>query len=89
MAASARAARSPEVPTDGWEIDVGAGRAFRDAIDDMTAWFHKLIRGIDTEDVKGPYVAIGYFGSTSVDLFFLTESMFRCDRRLLGKNCVI
>lgn len=38
---------------------------------------------------EGSYVAIGRFGGARVDLFFLTEGMFRCDGRLQGDNGVI
>lgn len=33
----ARVVRSAEVPTEGWEVEVGAGRALREAMEEMTA----------------------------------------------------
>lgn len=38
LRASVRAAMSASVPTDGWEMVVGIGRFFREAIELMTAW---------------------------------------------------
>lgn len=37
LAASVREARSPEVPTEGWEMDVGGVRDLIEAMQDMTA----------------------------------------------------
>lgn len=94
LAAEARVARSEEVPTEGWEMDVGGVRALRDAMDDMTALLYGIVRGMnrcERREVRGEgsYVAIGRFGGARVDLFFLTEGMFRCDGRLQGDNGVI
>lgn len=37
LRASVRVAMSSSVPTEGWEMDVGIGRFFREAIEFMTA----------------------------------------------------
>lgn len=55
LAAEAREARSEEVPTEGWEMEVGGARDLRDAMDDMTALLYEYerVRGMNGWERRG------------------------------------